>query len=84
VEGSNCSPCGVLKQQVLASLLSELLFFYGDKCDSLDSLPRLYQDHFKAPLPFHGFGVGDLTSLMALDRIKEAINLVNVSVSVFL
>ena len=75
-----CSPSGVTKQLVLANLLSELLFARGDKCHSVDSLPQLYQDHFKAPLPLRTFNVKDLTSLMKLPKVAEAINLVDISV----
>lgn len=80
MEEGKFSPCGPLRIQVLVNLLTELLFVRGEECHTVDSLPQLYQDHFKAPLPFYSFNVKDLTSLMKLGKVEEAINLVTIPV----
>ena len=66
---------------MLANLLIELLYVRGDECPTLKSLPKLYQDHFKAPLPLSCVGAVDVPALMQLHRVKDGINLVNVTVS---
>lgn len=66
---------------VLASLLTELLFVRNKECVSLDCLPRLYEDHFKVPLPLEHFNAKNLISLMSLPKVSDVIILSVISVS---
>ena len=81
MDGAHCTPCKPNKHQVLANLLTELLYLRGDKCTNLDTLPHLYQEHFQAQLPLACFGVKDLTSLMQHQKVWDGISLVNTPVS---
>ena len=76
-----CSPCQPYKQQVLASLLTELIFLRGEEETHLDSLLRLYLSHFQVPLLLHGYEVNNVADLLKLPRVRQCIDCVPKAVS---
>ncbi len=69
-----CTPYEPYKQQVIAQLLTELLFTRGTPTIDLCTLPRLYLDHFKVPLCLDG--LTDIAELMQWPKISDIIDLV--------